>query len=121
MWLGKKTIYETEYRKRYSDNAKLPSVEDLLTGWIIQAKAEDPEKLNQVALWLLEEIDCLKKKVEKIQNDIIDRYQERLDKANQEITLDYEKSRNIWQPIQQKAQDLAEEFSGLGTFLKEEH
>ena len=62
-----------------------------------------------------------KKNVDKLQNDIIDRYQARLDKANQEITLDYEKQRSVWQPIEQKAQDLAEEFSGLETVLKEEH
>ena len=62
-----------------------------------------------------------KKNVDKIQSDIIDRYQARLDKANQEITLDYEKQQNVWQPIQQKAQDLAEEFSSLEKVLKEEH
>ena len=62
-----------------------------------------------------------KKNVDKLQNDIIDRYQARLDKANQEITIDYEKQRNVWQPIQQKAQDIAKEFSSLETVLKEEH
>jgi len=61
-----------------------------------------------------------KKNVDKIQSDIIDRYQERLDKANQEITLDYEKQRNIWQPMKQKAQNLAEEFSSLDIILKQE-
>ena len=113
LWIGKKTIYEPAYETRSSDNAKLPSVEDLLTGWIIQAKEEESEIVNQISLWLLEQIDCLKKNVDKIQNDIIDRYQERLDKANQEITLDYEKQRNVWQPMQQKAQHLAEEFYRL--------
>jgi hypothetical protein len=113
LWIGKKTIYETEYRTRSSDNADIPSVENLLTGWVMQAKGEDSERVNQVARWLLEQIDCLKKNVDKIQNDIIDRYQERLDKAHQEITLDYEKQRNVWQPMEQKAQNLAEEFSSL--------
>jgi GTPase Era involved in 16S rRNA processing len=118
LWIGKKTIYETEYQPRSSDNAKLPSIEYLLTGWIEQAKGEESERVNQVARWLLEQIDCLKKNVDKIQSDIIDRYQERLDKANQEITLDYEKQRNVWQPMEQKAQNLAEEFSSLGKIWK---
>ncbi|MEG5136956.1 MULTISPECIES: dynamin family protein [unclassified Microcoleus] len=118
LWIGKKTIYETEYQPRSSDNAELPSIENLLTGWIEQAKAEDPERVNQVARWLLEQIDCLKKNVDKIQSDIIDRYQERLDKANQEIILNYEKQRNVWQPMKQKAQSLAEEFSSLGKIWK---
>ncbi|MEG5019556.1 MULTISPECIES: hypothetical protein [unclassified Microcoleus] len=120
LWIGKKTIYETEYQPRSSDNAELPSIENLLTGWIEQAKGEESERVNQVARWLLEQIDCLKKNVDKIQSDIIDRYQERLDKANQEITLDYEKQRNIWEPMKQKAQNLAEEFSSLDIILKQE-
>jgi len=118
LWIGKKTIYETEYQPRSSDNAKLPSIEYLLTGWIEQAKGEESERVNQVARWLLEQIECLKKNVDQIQNDIIDRYQERLDKANQEITLNYEKQRNVWQPMKQKAQSLAEEFSSLGKIWK---
>ncbi|MCC3441094.1 MAG: dynamin family protein [Microcoleus sp. PH2017_03_ELD_O_A] len=120
LWIGKKTIYETEYQPRSSDNAELPSTEKLLEGWIEQAKGQESERVNQVARWLLEQIDCLKKNVDKIQSDIIDRYQERLDKANQEITLDYEKQRNIWQPMKQKAQNLAEEFSSFDIILKQE-
>jgi predicted GTPase len=117
LWLGKKTIYETKYETRSSNNAKIPSVEDLFDGWQIQAQKAEVEIVNQIAHWLLEQIDGLKKNVGKVQNDIIDRYQERLDKANQEITLDYEKQRSVWQPMQQKAQVLSEEFSTLGTFL----
>ncbi|MEG4440758.1 dynamin family protein [Microcoleus sp. AT9_B5] len=118
LWIGKKTIYETEYRTRSSDNADIPSVENLLEGWVMQAKGEDSERVNQVASWLLEQIDCLKKNVDKVQSDILDRYQERLDKAHQEITLDYEKQRNVWQPMEQKAQNLAQEFSCLGKIWK---
>jgi predicted GTPase len=121
LWLWERTFYETEYQTRSSDNAEIPSVNNLLRGWLIQSKKEETEIVNKIATWLLEQIDCLKKNVDKLQNDIIDRYQARLDKANQEITLDYENQRNIWQPIQQKAQDLAEEFSILETVLKEEH
>ncbi|MBD1883047.1 dynamin family protein [Microcoleus vaginatus] len=114
LWIWKKTVYETEYQERSSDNAKIPSVEDLLTSWIFQeAKGEDSQRVNQVARWLLEQIDSLKKSVDQIQYDIINRYQERLDQAHQEITIDYEKQRNVWQPMQQKAQNLAEEFSSL--------
>jgi len=118
LWISKKTVYETEYRTRSSDNAEIPSVENLLTSWVFQSKKEEREIVNKIASWLLEQIDCLKKNVDKLQNDIIDRYQARLDKANQEITLDYEKQRNVWLPMQKKAQDLAEEFSSLEKVLK---
>ncbi|WP_371418202.1 dynamin family protein [Anabaena sp. UHCC 0253] len=118
LWLGKKTFYEIEYEKRSSDNAKLPSTEDLLGGWIMQARDNEKERFKQFAIWIIQRIDFLKQDVDKIQNDIIDRYQERLNKAHQEKTLDYEKQRNIWLPMQEKAQDLAEKFSSLGKYWK---
>ncbi|MFN7382158.1 MAG: dynamin family protein [Dolichospermum sp.] len=121
LWLWEETFYETQYETRSSDNAEIPSVNNLLRGWLIQSKKEERKIVNKIATWLLEQIDCLKKNVDKLQNDIIDRYQARLDKANQEITLDYENQRNIWQPMQEKAQNLAEEFCRLETVLKKEY
>ena len=110
----------TDYILRSSDNATIPSVRSLLTGWISQAKEQEIEIVKEIAPWLLQEINCLIKEVEETQNDIINRYQERLDRANQEITLDYEKDKNIWLPIQQKSQSLAEDFNMLGISLKQE-
>ncbi|MDB9486105.1 dynamin family protein [Dolichospermum circinale CS-537/01] len=118
LWLWEETFYETQYQTRSSDNAQVPSVEDLLTGWIIQSQGEQIKIVNQIARWLLEQIDVLKKNVNNIQNDILDRYQERLDRANQEITLDYEKQKDVWLPMQAKAQNLSAEFSGLETSWK---
>lgn len=109
-----------KYNDRPSDNAKIPSIKSLFEGWRDQAGKPQVEIVEQIVQWLLEQIDCLKKNVDKIHNDILDRYQARLDKANQEITLDYEKKRNVWEPIQQKAQNIAEEFSSLGILLKED-
>lgn len=54
------------------------------------------------------------------QNVIIDRYQNRLDKANQEICIDYEKQLNIWLPLYFKATELAEQFIKLRKTLYEE-
>ena len=118
LWIVETTIYDTQYQTRSSDNAQIPSVEDLLAGWIIQSRDEQIKIVNQIARWLLEQIDFLKKNVDNIQNDIIDRYQERLDRANQEITLDYEKQKDVWLPMQAKAQNLSAEFSGLETSWK---
>lgn len=120
LWLGKATVKEIKYESRISDNAEIPSVEYLLAGWTTQARDAEPEIVNQIIHWLLKQLDDLKKNVDLIQNEIIDRYQERLDKANQEITLDTEKQRSIWHPMKEKAQELAEEFSNIGTILKEE-
>jgi len=113
LWLWEETIHETKYQTRSSDNAILPSAVYLLESWVAQAKSQESERVNQVAGWLLEQIDCLKKNVDKIQNDVINRYQERLDKAKQEITVDYETKINVWQPIQQRSQKLTQEFYSL--------
>jgi DNA integrity scanning protein DisA with diadenylate cyclase activity len=91
-----------------------------LAGWSLQAKKEEPEIANQIVKWLLEQIDCLEQNVSQAQNHIIDRYQSRLDRANQELTLDYERQRNVWEPMQNKAKTLAEEFASLGNILKED-
>jgi GTPase Era involved in 16S rRNA processing/DNA-binding transcriptional regulator YhcF (GntR family) len=115
LWIAKRTVYDTKYETRSSDNAKLPSIEDLLIGWQIQAKQAELEIVKQIASWLLAQIDCLKKNVERIQNDILNRYQERLDTAHREITIDYEIQKNVWQPMQQKAQNLAKDFNDLNT------
>jgi len=119
-WLMPVKTYETRYETRSSENATIPSVEDLLTGWILQAKKGEPEIVSQIVNWLLGQIGCLTENVGQVQSHIVDRYQARLDKANQEITLDYEKQKNVWEPIQSKALSLAEEFSNLGKSLKEE-
>ncbi|MCE2696841.1 MAG: dynamin family protein [Nostocales cyanobacterium LE14-WE4] len=57
LWISKKTVYETEYRTRSSDNAEIPSVENLLTSWVSQSKKEEREIVNKIASWLLEQID----------------------------------------------------------------
>jgi GTPase Era involved in 16S rRNA processing/flagellar capping protein FliD len=105
--------------KRSSENAKIPSIGQILADWKKQLKEVEPEMLKQVIEWLLAQIDDLKKSVDKTQNDILDQYRDRLEKARQEITFDYEKQQNVWQPMQQRAKRLEEEFSRLGNFEKE--
>jgi GTPase Era involved in 16S rRNA processing/flagellar capping protein FliD len=100
--------------KRSSENAKIPSIGQILANWKKQLKEVEPEMLKQVIEWLLAQIDDLKKSVDKTQCDIIDQYRDRLEKARQEITFDYEKQQNVWQPMQQRAKKLEQEFSQLG-------
>lgn len=120
LWLGKATKYETRYETRKSDNAEIPKVDELLIGWSAKGREAQIEIVNQIADWLLEQINFLKKNVDLVQDDVLNRYQARLDKANQEITLNIEEQRNTWQPMQQKAQTLAEEFSSLELVIKQE-
>lgn len=113
LWLAPKKIKEITYETRSSDNAQIPSTEELLDNWNIQVKIAEPTLVNQIGEWLLEQIDCLNKKIDDIQTDVIDRYQSRLDTAYQKITFDYEKQKNIWEPMQEQAKNLSTEFSQL--------
>ena len=105
--------------KRSSDNATIPSIGDILADWQKQLKEIEPKMLTQVIKWLLAQIDNLKKNVDKTQSDILDLYQDRLEKARQEITINYEQKQNVWQPMQQKAKELERKFSQLDNFQEE--
>jgi flagellar capping protein FliD len=129
----KKEKYIEEYRtwkhwlwiipkkeKRFSDNAKIPSIGEILADWKKQLQEVEPEMLKQVIEWLLAQIDDLKKSVDKTQNDILDQYRDRLEKARQEMTFDYEKQQNVWQPMQERAKRLEEEFYQLDKFQEDD-
>ena len=54
--------------------------------------------------------------MKEVQSEIVDRYQSRLDKANQEIKIDYERQKNVWEPIHHHAINLSSEFGALSKF-----
>lgn len=105
--------------KRSSENAKIPSIGQVLADWKQQLKEVEPDMLKQVIEWLLAQIDDLKKNVDKTQSDVLDLYRDRLEKARQEITFDYEQQQNVWKPMQQKAKKLEEKLSQLANFQEE--
>jgi flagellar capping protein FliD len=105
--------------KRASDNAKIPSIGQILDDWNKQLKEVEPEMFKQVIEWLLAQIDDLKKSVDKTQSDILDLYRDRLEKARQEVTFDYEQQKNVWEPMQQRAKILEQELSQLGNLQEE--
>jgi GTPase Era involved in 16S rRNA processing len=105
---------------RSSDNATIPSTEKILADWQEQLRQIEPEMLKQVIEWLLAQINDLKKNVDTTQSAILDLYRDRLEKARQEITLDYEKQKNVWEPMQKRAKNLASEFSKLSNFQEDD-
>ena len=113
LWIWQKRIYETSYEERSMDNGKLPTVEDLLMGWIIQLKKLEIDIVNQIASWLLKQLDYFRKELDKIQNDILDSYQEKLDRANLEINLNYENERNVWLIMEKQAHQIKKEVDNL--------
>jgi len=103
---------------RSSDNADIPNIVDLLKGWITQAQKAEYQIVRQMSQWFLDQINLLKKNVKEVQDEIIDRYEARLDKAHQEVEIDYERKKNVWEPIYRQSLGLRSEFVALPQILE---
>lgn len=108
-------------KKKESMIAEIPSTETLLQNWIHQFQQQgEPEMLCSMFEWLLEQIDNLKKNVDHKTHDIFNSYLASLEKAQQEITTNYEETQIIWKPIQERAKFLKQSLAELENFEKEE-
>ena len=108
-------------KKKESMMAEISSTETLLQNWIHQFQQQgEPEMLCLMFEWLLEQIDDLKKNVDHKTNDIFNNYLTSLEKAQQEITTNYEETQIIWKPIQERAKFLEQSLAELENFEKEE-
>ena len=108
-----KIYYTKLHGTRSIDNAELPSTEYLIENWQSNLRRKDSVIMKPFIEYLLEQFNNLTKNVHKTQNDIIERYQERLNTAYQKKTQDYEEKRDIFQSFHQTAHKLKEEFSSL--------
>jgi GTPase Era involved in 16S rRNA processing len=108
-------------KKKESMMAEISSTETLLQNWIHQFQQQgEPEMLCLMFEWLLEQIDDLKKNVDHKTNDIFNSYLTSLEKAQQEITTNYEETQIIWKPIQERAKFLEQNLAELENFEKED-
>ena len=108
-------------KKKESMIAEIPSTETLLQNWIHQFQQQgEPEMLCLMFEWLLEQIDNLKKNVDHKTHDIFNSYLASLEKAQQEITTNYEETQIIWKPIQERAKCLEQSLAELENFEKED-
>ena len=111
----KEDVYKTRIEKRSSDNAIIPSFEDLERGWKIQKGDGEKEVLRQVSTWWLKQLEEFNSGIEKFQSDVIERYQERLTLAYQDSATDYKHKMEIWKPLNEEALLVSSRVSALGT------
>lgn len=114
LWLAKEDIYETQTKELPSENANIPSIEDLALAWKLQKDCGEVEVLKQVAPWFQKQLDRFNQSVDRFQSDTIDRYQKRLGQAYQENQLNYDAKMEIWQPLQAEAKEFANKLDRLG-------
>ncbi len=84
----KKTCIPTTAEKRSSDNANIPSFDDLDRGWQLQKQRGEIDAFNVMSTWWLEQFDHFHREVERFQADKIDEYKTRLDRAYQDNRID---------------------------------
>ncbi len=114
LWLVERDIYETKIEKLESENATIPSIDDLARGWKLQKDCGEVEVFKQVAPWFQKQLVRFNQSVDRFQSDTIDRYQQRLDRAYQESQLDYDEKMKVWQPLQVEAKQFASKLNRLG-------
>ncbi len=114
LWIAKEDVYETQTKELPSENANIPSIEDLALAWKLQKDCGEVEVLKQVAPWFQKQLARFNQSVDRFQSDTIDRYQQRLDQAYQENQLNYEAKMEIWEPLQAEAKEFATKLDRLG-------
>ncbi|NEP50942.1 MAG: GTPase [Moorea sp. SIO3C2] len=118
LWIWKRIAYYIETKERSSDNAKLPKTEDILKGWLLQKNQAEVEIYRQVANWFISQINSFLTGVESSQKEIVDRYQERLDKAHDQAILSHQQDLSIWNYLQLEAKQLEDNFKNAGKVLR---
>jgi hypothetical protein len=111
----KEDVYVTKIKERSSDNASIPSFDDLERGWMLQKKRGEIKALEQISTWWFEQFEKFDSGVESFLSDVMDRYQYRLDRAYQDTTLGHDRDMEIWQPLKKEAELLASRVDRLGT------
>ena len=119
VWLFfKKDVYTNMAEKRSSDNANIPSSNDLGRGWNLQKQRGEVDVFKVISFWWLEQFDQFYWDVEKFQADVIDEYKTRLDRAYQDNRVDYESQMEIWQPLKEEGDLIAAQINQLGAEWK---
>jgi ABC-type dipeptide/oligopeptide/nickel transport system ATPase subunit len=114
LWIAKEDIYETKIKELPSENANIPSIDDLALAWKLQKDLGEVEVLKQFAPWFQKQIARFNQSIDRFQSDTLDRYQQRLDQAYQENKLDYEEKMAIWEPLEAEAKEFAVLLNRLG-------
>ncbi|MDJ0901769.1 MAG: dynamin family protein [Xenococcus sp. MO_188.B8] len=115
VWIWNKEIYETKIEMRSIYNASIPSIESLAKGWKLQKDRAEIEIFKQVADWYLKQLDNFNNGIKKLQKEVIDRYQSRLNQAYNEIKLNLDEQMEIWEPLKDEIELISEKVNQLGT------
>jgi hypothetical protein len=117
LWILTRDIYETKREKLSSENANIPSIDDLARGWRLQQETCQIDVLKQIIPWIQKQIAQFNEGVECFQSSTIDRYKSRLTQAHEENYLCYSEKQKIWKSLQIDAKEFGNNLDQLGKNL----
>ncbi|MDW8241417.1 MAG: dynamin family protein [Acidobacteriota bacterium] len=108
LWLYKHPVYANRpiYEERTYDTADIPSATQLLESWDRHAREQEPALVRQFIDWIFRQLDQASQALKKSQQDLLDRYQVKLDEARDVARQSHIDSQKIWLPLLEQAQEL---------------
>ncbi|HYH67639.1 MAG TPA: dynamin family protein [Urbifossiella sp.] len=103
-----RVVYEDKpvYEDRKYDTADVPGIEALLAGWIDQLKLQNLGLVRSFVVWLNEQIREASRVVARSQQELLDRYQAKLDEAHARAKQVRDETIGEWEPFLERARAL---------------
>jgi predicted GTPase len=121
-WLDGETIYSEapNFVQRDEYHAHIPGAESLQENWEGQVKLCEPELVDQVVEWMKRQIEHVSKEMITFQENLIRRYQTRLDEAHAKASLVYGMEQHDWSIVLKDARELADTLESMKQLVEPE-
>ena len=108
LWIAKRPVYENRpiYEDRAYDTADVPSAEKLLGDWDRHAREQEPALVRQFIGWMFGQLNQAGESLKKSQQELLDRYQTKLDEAHAIAEHAHEETQKVWSGILEQAKEL---------------
>ena len=108
LWIGTHAVYEDKpvYEDRKYDTTDIPGIDAMLVGWIEQLKLQEPGLVKNFVGWLNKQIAEATAVISRSQQELLDRYQAKLDEAHDRATRTRDASVAEWTPFLERAREL---------------
>jgi hypothetical protein len=107
----------TRKESRESLTAEFPPLSSLKEIYFEQARQAHTQLPQYFTAWLLEQIKGVQAEVERVQNETLDRYHDRLEKAHKTVEGDYQEALRRWLPAKSRAEELRRTLQAIGAGL----
>ena len=104
----------TDWESRESQTAEFPALYSLKEIYFKQARQAHAQLPLYFTAWLLEQIKGVQAEVERVQNETLDRYHDRLETAHKTVEGDYQEVLRRWLPAKFRSEELRRTLQAIG-------